>query len=202
MVCCGVASALTITEDTTMAPAANYYAGPFDFTLTIQDISGYTDPSAEYLLGYYAATNASGGYSANVFTLNFDGNGNATLSLHRVDSVTVTDGAITAIGTIKNSSVFKADGSNSNYTLGVGTYKVDYLGGGNGSAAADLYLGDVKVASFTGGYHNMNGGGGDGTATLNVTVGSLTVNKAIPEPATATLSLLALAGLAARRRRK
>ena len=200
MACCGVASALTITEDTTMAPADNYYAGPFDFTLTIQDISGYTDGSAEYLLGYYANPAAGGGYAANVFTLNFDGNGNATLSLHRVYSVTVTDGAITAIGSIHNSSVFQANGSN--YTLGVGTYKVDYLGGGNGSAAADLYLGDVKVASFTKGSHNMNGGGGDGTATLNVTVGSLTVNKAIPEPTTATLSLLALAGLAARRRRK
>ena len=35
----------------------------------------------------------------------------------------------------------------------------------------------------------------------NTRAGSLTV-KVIPEPATATLSLLALAGLAARRRRK
>ncbi len=31
---------------------------------------------------------------------------------------------------------------------------------------------------------------------------AIELNKAVPEPATATLSLLALAGLAARRRRK
>ena len=186
-----VASALTITEDTTMAPGGNYYAGSFDFTFEVLDIPSETD----YILGYYASASASGGYSGNVFTLT-NTNGALTLSLDRVHSISVSDGEITGTGTVTNSSVFTADGAA--YQLTMGTYKVDYLGGTNGAAAADLYLDGVKVASFTGGNHNMNGGG-DGTATLNVVAKN--GFQVIPEPATATLSLLALAGLCARRRR-
>lgn len=196
MALAGGASALTITDDTTMAPADNYYAGAFDFTFEISDIavtSGFN--ATEYLLGYYGQTAASGGYTGNVFTLNIVA-GEATLVLNRVHSITLTDGEITSVGNVANTSTFAAEGKT--YTLGVGTYKVDYLGGTNQQAAANLYLNDTLVASFTGGSHNMNGGGANGDVPLTVKVGNLS----IPEPTTATLSLLALAGLAARRRRR
>ncbi|MBQ3240140.1 MAG: PEP-CTERM sorting domain-containing protein [Akkermansia sp.] len=193
MALAGVASAVTIQEDTTMAPGGNYYAGAFDFTFVLDEV---LPTSTQYLLGYYANPAASGNYSANVFTLDYNAQNGLTLRLDRVASVTVTDGDISAVGNIHNSSTFA--GTSGAYILGAGTYTVEYLGGGNGSAAADLYLDGTKVASFTGGSHNMNGGG-DGTATLNVKVSDAYV---VPEPTTATLSLLALAGLAARRRRK
>jgi len=177
-----------------MAPGGDYFAGAFDFTFVLDEV---LPTSAQYFLGYYATTAACGNYSANVFTLDYNAQNGLTLRLDRVASVTVTDGDISAVGNIHNSSTFA--GTSGAYVLGAGTYTVNYLGGGNGAAAANLYLDGTKVASFTGGSHNMNGGGGHGTATLNVTVSDAYV---VPEPTTATLSLLALAGLAARRRRK
>ena len=55
-------------------------------------------------------------------------------------------------------------------------------------------------------YSNHNGNGWDTTVKTDAPVVSMTVRAvaapAVPEPTTATLSLLALAGLAARRRRK
>ena len=44
--------------------------------------------------------------------------------------------------------------------------------------------------------------GGKNGNNANVTVYGASLTKIVPEPTTATLSLLALAGLAARRRRK
>lgn len=46
------------------------------------------------------------------------------------------------------------------------------------------------------------GGNTGGNYRINETVHSVSMSKIVPEPATATLSLLALAGLAARRRRR
>lgn len=51
----------------------------------------------------------------------------------------------------------------------------------------------------------LGGGGGDSAGVPNYaitsTIHNISMSKIIPEPATVTLSLLALAGLAARRRR-
>lgn len=189
------ANALTITEDTTMAPGGNFYAGAFDFSF---EIAATMDNL--YLLGYYASTSASGDYSGNVFTLTKDETtDNYTLSLDRVASLTVTNNDITGVGTIHNSSVFKAN--DANYVLTAGnTYTVQYKGGNNNEAAADLLLDGTVVASFIKGKHNMNGGGGDGSATLNVKVNS----AVIPEPSVfgllAGLGALALVGTRRRRR--
>ena len=191
------ANALTITEDTTMTPGGNFFAGEFEFSF---EIPGALDTnSAAYILGYYAATNASGGFSGNVFTLTGTTKG-IVLSLDRVDSLTVADGTITAVNNVQNSSTFKAD--ESAYILTAGNeYTVKYLGGNNNSAAANLYLDDVLVASFSKAQHNMNGGGQTGTATLTVTVNDAYV---IPEPSTfgllAGLGALALVGTRRRRR--
>ena len=57
-----------------------------------------------------------------------------------------------------------------------------------------------KVIAVVDGVSGSNGGGSFGATPY--TLENITVKATIPEPATATLSLLALAGLAARRRRK
>ena len=193
------ANALTITEDTTMSPEGNFFAGEFEFSF---EIPVNTD-SAAYILGYYADPAASGGYAANVFTLEKSGE-NYTLGLKRVSSVTVTNGDITAIGTVHNTSTFtysETEGNQKNYFLSTGEeYTVKYLGGDNKAAGAELYHNDVLVASFSKGSHNMNGGG-SGDATLNVKVNEAYV---IPEPSTfgllAGLGALALVGTRRRRR--
>ncbi len=198
MALAGVAAAATITEDTTITAPANLYAGAFDFSFTL---TANTVVSGDYdlLLAYYQVN--GGNYTVNAFKLSSDG----VLTLERGKDLTLSDDALTSDSTMstnKTSTFAAIDGSGA-YTLSApGTYTVDYLGGTNGSAAADLYLDGVKVASFTGGNHNMNGAQAGGL-TLNVKVnGDYVAAPAVPEPTTATLSLLALAGLAARRRRR
>lgn len=69
------------------------------------------------------------------------------------------------------------------------------------SVGETTYYGkDIPINNMLiGGHSSKNAGSG---WNMDVTVSSLTMYKLVPEPTTATLSLLALAGLAARRRRK
>ena len=177
-----------------MTAADNLYAGEFDLTFTIEEgavVSGDYD-----ILAAYYQSNAGHAYTVNAFKLYSDG----TLTLERGESLSSTTlDNETTLGTTRNTSIFTANGES--YTLGAGSYTLEYLGGTNGSAAANLYLGEELVASFTGGNHNMNGAQAGGL-TLYLTTNEGYATPAVPEPTTATLSLLALAGLAARRRRK
>ena len=191
------ANALTITEDTEMMGAGNLFAGAFDFSFTISDIKSVTE-DYDIILSYYQVNNGDN-HTVNAFKLKSDG----TLTLDRGKNLTLIDNELTSastIGTTHDFSKFTKIGSNEAYILTAGTYTVDYLGGANGSAAADLYLEGVKVASFTGGNHNMNGAASGGL-TLNVKVNDAYV---IPEPSTfgllAGLGALALVGTRRRRR--
>lgn len=177
-----------------MPAAGNLYAGEFDLTFTIEEGAVVSD-DYDILAAYYQTNN--GAYTVNAFKLYSDG----TLTLERGKSLSSTTlDNETTLETTHNTSTFAAANGEA-YTLGAGSYTLEYLGGPNNEAAANLYLGEELVASFTGGSHNMNG---DGTSsrTLYLTTNEGYVTPAIPEPTTATLSLLALAGLAARRRRK
>lgn len=68
----------------------------------------------------------------------------------------------------------------------------------------DYYAPSIEIDNMLIGGHagNIYGPVADHNWNMDVTVSSLTMYKLVPEPTTATLSLLALAGLAARRRRK
>ena len=199
MALASVAAATTITEDTTIIAPTKLNAGAFDFSFTL---TASTVISGDYdlLLAYYQVNNG-GAYDVNAFKLS----STRVLTLERGKNLTLSDDALTSDSTMgtNNTSTFAAIGGTDAYTLSApGTYTVDYLGGTNGDAAADLYLDGVKVAAFNWGSHAMNGAAG-GDLTLNVKVnGDYVAAPTIPEPTTATLSLLALAGMAARRRRR
>ena len=191
----------------------NYYAGEFSFSFEITETDLTLDGTI-IIAAYYGANNPGGGYGVNAFTITGDGEGNLTLQLERADGLSNTSlSDSVTLSTPRDKSTFKA--SESAYELTTGSYTIDFLGGANGSAAANLILDSNVVASFTKGNHNMNGSGSDdgsadGTtltalkfaANSNFVTGTTTFTPNIPEPTTATLSLLALAGLAARRRRK
>ena len=172
----------------TMPKGGDLYAGAFkmEFTIDALPTEGY-----DILAAYYQVNNDNG-YTVNAFELSSAG----ALTLNRGKSLTLTDGELT------NDSVLTSQDSSSfdGYTLTAGTYVLEYLGGTNGSAAANLYFDGEVVASFTGGSHNMNGAQ-NGGSTLTLLTNDSYKAVMIPEPATATLSLLALAGLCARRRR-
>lgn len=69
------------------------------------------------------------------------------------------------------------------------------MGGNNGDITGKMYTNDQLTISVSGGYNFWDLGGAVDTFKAYATF-------AVPEPTTATLSLLALAGLAARRRRR
>ena len=197
MALAGVACAASYDMD----KGGDLFAG--EFTLTFEIPADLTVTGDYDILAAYYQVNG-GNYTVNAFKLNSD----YTLTLDRggnLSSTTLTNDV--TLGTSNNQSEFKADGVD--YTLTTpGTYTLNYKGGTNGSAAADLLLDGAVVASFTGGNHNMNGAqnGGD-TLTLQtndsykVVATSYPGMPTVPEPTTATLSLLALAALAAKRRR-
>ena len=87
-----------------------------------------------------------------------------------------------------------------------GTYTLTLTKIGNnltlGVDGKDVAFGHFDSA-ITGNITDITLGGNTGSNyRINETVHSVSMSKIVPEPATATLSLLALAGLAARRRRK
>ena len=185
----------------TMDKGGDLFAGAFTLTFTIPQNYAVTG-DYDILAAYYQVNGSSS--NVNAFLLNSNG----TLTLNRggaLSNTTITNDVTTGTS---NTSTFTTDGTTA-YTLGAGDYTIKYLGGTNGSAEAELYLGGAVVASFTGGNHNMNGinQGADTlqlhtNAAYNVVATDYPGMPSVPEPATATLSLLALAGLAARRRRK
>ena len=203
-------------DDLALTIEGNYWAGAFTLNFTItEDITGDYD-----IIALYCGDRSGGSWNFNCFVLNNTDNG-ITLSLDRVKNVagyenvnseTTYDGSVKdgqTLSTPENTSVFASEGTAITLQQNV-DYTVKYLGGKNGEAAAELYSGDTLLGSFSGGSFNLSGGGDGGTKPMtwqsnedyvtSVTIGNTTY--AIPEPTTATLSLLALAGLAARRRRR
>lgn len=111
-----------------------------------------------------------------------------------VSGTSLVEGAFNTnkTATISASTVLDAD-ENVVLTLSIGGTAVTTPGVATINLGKDFALEGIVVC----------GDGANSTANWNVTSLSVTTNTpSIPEPATATLSLLALAGLAARRRRK
>ena len=217
-VACG-ATAITGSnmDNLTLPQGGDYWAAPFEFTFAISgDISGDYD-----IIGLYHGDRTGGSWNYNCFILNNEETG-ITLSLSRVKSVDnygSVNNETTYVGSVKevdgvkkdfpepeNTSTFVTTESTAVTLQKDVEYTVKYLGGENGEAAAELYSGDTLLGSFSAGSFNLSGGNGGKNPMLwqsnEAYITTITINgKTIPEPATATLSLLALAGLCARRRR-
>lgn len=183
----------------------NFFAG--DYTLSLWVKTASLSTTGNTLLFAYSGSTSSNTHGYNGIV--WDG-ANKTLTIGRGD-FTANNMQIAWAGTdYSTSNALTFQGDMVNFTIAVS--------GKSGSQTATIYVNGTEsgtLASYNG---NMNGGNAStqmgyyvnnnlqyGTIGLtNEKLGSSeeVIAFAIPEPATATLSLLTLAGLAARRRRK
>ena len=206
MAMAGMAFGETITitgleAEYTVAPvvAGNCWSADYTFTFTLTD--DFTMEDFGTVLGFYRGTAVNDTYGYNAIVLGGSD-----------EALTLTIGRGRAYDTVDNATGIDADttftfagGAKDKVTFTTTIQKgVEYtlsVTGGNQSMTPTLTWdgGSETLASYEG---NMNG-----NAAFTVVVNPGTITKevatpAVPEPATATLSLLALAGLASRRRRK
>ena len=193
-IACG---ANTIDAAFTTVPTTenNFWSDDYVFTFTLAE--EYDIATSGAVLGAYWGTqkNNNGddpGLSANAIYLT-ENNGALTLNLGdgRLSSILGSTGTLDYTISFTNGR----GTSFSDVTIQKGVTYTLSVGGASQSMTPTLTWdgGSATAAAYNG---NMNGY----TATMNYGVSSGI--STVPEPTTATLSLLALAGLAARRRRK
>ncbi len=201
--CVGLAGvAAAAPNDLGIASGGNFWGGDFTLTFTLNEGALSADDTTD-VLALYWGTYSSSNYYSNGITLTWASDDAVTLY--------IGDGAMSEVGTsadvaaISEATTFTgARGATFSTTLSMGeTYTLVNVGG-NGKQTVSLYAGAsatgtaLETVTYNG---NMNGG--DANTTMGSVVNAqYAAAPAVPEPATATLSLLALAGLAARRRRK
>ncbi len=183
-----------LTAEFTTAPvkAGDFYAGDYTFTFTLTE--DYTMADFGTVLGFYRGNAINDTYGYNAIVLG--GTDEAlTLTVGRGRAYDTVDSA-TGIDADTTFTFASATDDKVTFTTeivkGV-TYTLTVTGGNQAMTPTLTWDGGTEaLASYKG---NMNGNA-DLTSVVNP--GTMTV----PEPATATLSLLALAGLVVRRRRK
>ena len=164
----------TIDAVFTSAPVkvGNCYSGDYTFEFTLTE--DYTLAASGSVLGFYRGSAINDTYGYNAFVLGGSD-----------EALTLTIGRGRAENTVNNANGISAD-TTFNFQDNV-TFTPTL------SWTTAEGIQSEALASYD---SNMNG-----YAALTCVVNTGTI-KYVPEPATATLSLLALAGLAARRRRK
>jgi hypothetical protein len=180
----------TITAAWGTAPVVAGNCWSADYTLTFTLDALYTLEESGSVLGFYRGSAVNDTYGYNAIVL---GGSN--------DALTLTVGRGRANNTVDNATGINAGTTfsfqdNVTFTTAIQkgvTYTLSVAGANQAMTPTLTWDGGSETLDSYNG--NMNG---DATITSALNPGTITV----PEPTTATLSLLALAGLAARRRRK
>ena len=189
-----------------IASGGNFWGGDFTLTFTLNE-GALSATDTTDVLALYWGTFSTGEYYSNGITL--------TWSSDEAVALYIGDGSMGGVGSsadsaqITESTTFSGSrGATFSTTLTMGeTYTLKNVGG-DGNQTVSLYAGtDVTGAALGTVTYNGNMNGGNADTTMGSVVNSQyayvpTPAPSVPEPTTATLSLLALAGLAARRRRK
>ena len=160
------------------------------------ELSFVLDPSRlsnQYLFGTVKGSSGADGYTLSITQAGaISLNQNKSNSILTVGTYTAEDTAVSVTLTFVNyyDEVSKAE-AGGEFTLTVGEY----------SGSIVISQEDAAYTTFNKGSNNniWTNGGSEKFSNVTLKQGGYMI---IPEPATATLSLLALAGLAARRRRK
>ncbi len=208
-----VASAADYTL--TVPTGGNFWAGDYEFDFIVgQSVADMIDTGSSMVIASYWGgakdlyDNIPASYHANAYVLTKGEDGALTLTVGRGAYASTNDLGSTWAPDLTSTWTFASgntDKSTFTTTIEVGTR---YTISSNGDSQdedkdGDGYMGQVVTLSTVDGVletaswykGNMNGGGAE-------TAMQAYFNPLVPEPTTATLSLLALAGLAARRRRK
>lgn len=200
-----VASAQAVNE-LNITQAGDTWAGDysFSFMLTSNQLSSLTDGAV--LAAYWGSVrDVNGGnvttYYSNALTAVVS-DGAVTLKIGRGELSGLTKDTASSYVLASNTTMHFQDSVSFTTTLSADVVYTLSVTGGNQAMTPTLSWagGSEALASYKG---NMNGGVGNKNllnSDFNSNVATF-VAPAAPEPATATLSLLALAGLAARRRR-
>ena len=184
---------LAIEAEFTTIPvvAGNCWSGNYVLTFTLaQD---YTLQHGGSMVAFYRGSGTNDTYGYNAITL---GGTNEALTL-TVGRGRVNNTLNNATGIGANTTMAFQDSVTFDTTIAKGVEYTLSVAGATGAMTPTLSWVDAEgiAQSLTANSYNGNM---NGNATLVYAVNT----ELIPEPATATLSLLALAGLAARRRRK
>ncbi len=195
MALAGVAAAETITgleAEYTVAPvlAGNCWSGDYTFTFTL--LENYTMEEFGTVLGFYRGSAINDTYGYNAIVL---GGSDTALTL-TVGRGCASDTVDDATGIDADTTFTFQDKATFTTTIEKGVEYTLTVTGASGAMTPTLTWngGTETLASYNG---NMNG-----NAAFTNVVNPGVIEITVPEPTTATLSLLALAGLAARRRRK
>lgn len=160
------------------------------------ELSFILDPSRlsnEYLFGTVKGNSGADGYTLSITNAGAIAlNQNKSSNVLTVGSYTAADSAVAI--TLQYVKYVDAEG---NFDSGLFTLTV-------GNDSATYVVTEETNTVFTKGSNNnvWTNGGAEKLSGISVKYADAVVAPSIPEPTTATLSLLALAGLAARRRRK
>ena len=190
-----------LTAEFTTAPtwAGNCYSGDYTFTFTLTEV--YTMEDFGTVLGYYRGNAINDTYGYNAIVLGGT-NEALTLTIGRGKATAAVDGN----GITADTGFDFQDNKTFTTTIQKGVTYTLTVTGDAGMMTPTLTWGDNGTETVAAYKSNMNGNA-DLTAVVNpgtitIQVPDEPVTPTIPEPTTATLSLLALAGLAARRRRR
>lgn len=195
MALAGMASA-DIQDFDTLNFGTGTFATDYSFSFMIEPTDSITDYGS--IVAYYGGSNYQSTYGSNVFQIaEVTAEGSTEVTYTLTLGVGTMNGGLTASSDIQKSTGVNYY-RNKMFAEVLKTGVVYTVTGANGKdQSIDVTLswegGSETITGFNG---NMNGN--NGTTWSRVNDGYAVV----PEPATATLSLLALAGLAVRRRRK
>ena len=216
---------ITLSEDMTYGSPSQWY-DQFGTTPSV-NITGGNFYAGDYTLSLWVDTNS---LSTTGNTLLFAYSGSTSSNAQGYNGImwngadqTITMGRGNFTANNMNIAWDSTNYSTSSaLTLGEGLVNLTFAVSNNGgNHTADIYINGVKTTTLDAYVAKMNGGGagtqmkyhlntGVDYGTIGLTNEKLTTaeqviefaSPTVPEPTTATLSLLALAGLAARRRRK
>ena len=196
MALAGVAAAATEQVNTIdsawgTAPSTggNFWGADYSVVFTLNAL--YNLAESGTIIGYYCGTAVNDSHGYNAITL---GGSDDALTL------TVGRGRVMDTSNLNTATMNYQDSVTFTTTIQKGvTYTLSVTGGDQAMTPTLTWDGGSEtLASYKG---NMNGNTANMAYALNP--GTITIEVPnVPEPTTATLSLLALAGLAARRRRK